>query len=187
MFGFLALSKRLLLKSRRVLIDNIISPPPSTGAFSPTSYDPENHFGLTATARSQSAYTGINVHRTSTNAAIYSQPGGGLGAPTNNNSVPMSSSTMGSVQTGLSSQGDRADRGDRYSDAAITTQYQQSQGGGGAGAGAGGQYSGSHLQLQLDNNLVWQSEIERAYDNLLESIAPYIQDVSELDLRTLRR
>jgi hypothetical protein len=55
-------------------------------------------------------------------------------------------------------------------------------GAGASGAAAGGGNTNAALTAQEINNIKWQSEMEKGFDNLVETIYPFISDLREAEL-----
>ena len=140
---FLFLSKCLLVKSRRLLVD--VSQTSSYQSYPIGSYDPENTFGMapsSPTVQVQRFNSALNLYtnstygsstalNTSVSTNVTSGVNGGSMAPGSTNQIPSSSKS------------------------ALLT-----------------------INSLLESNTVWQKEMEKGYDNLLEAILPLLGDVA---------
>lgn len=141
---FLFLSKCLLVKSRRLLVD--VSQTSTYQSYPSGSYDPENTFGMapsSPTVQVQRFNSALNLY---TNSAYGSSTSLSTSASTNITS---------GVNSGIMTSGSTNQIPSSNSKGVILT-----------------------INSLLESNTVWQKEMEKGYDNLLEAILPLLGDVA---------
>lgn len=142
---FLFLSKCLLIKSRRLLVD--VSQQSSFQTYPSGSYDPDNTFGMAPSSPT------VQVQRFNSALNLY----------TGNSSYGSSSSLSTSSSTNVTN---NSNNGNTVSGSVNVVPNSNSKG------------ALLTINSLLESNTVWQKEMEKGYDNLLDAILPLLGDIA---------